>query len=78
MNCRELAETLLDYITGELAEEHRRQIEEHLGCCPPCVTFIETYQVTIKLTRRLPQAPVPPELKERLEAALREVRKDSV
>lgn len=77
MNCRELAETLLDYITGELAEEHRRQIEEHLGCCPPCVTFIETYQVTIKLTRRLPQAPLPPELKERLEAAMREINNES-
>lgn len=73
MNCRELAELLLDYVTGELSEEHSRLINEHLGCCPPCVTFLETYQVTIKLTRRLPPAPLPPELKKRLEAALREI-----
>ena len=76
MNCRELTEVLLDYITGELSEEHRDRIEKHLVRCPPCVTFVETYQVTIKLTRQLPQAPLPPELKERLQAALREIRRE--
>lgn len=74
MTCRDLAELLLDYVTGELSDEHKHSIEKHLVHCPPCVTFVETYQITIKLTRKLPQAPLPAELKERLEAALKEIR----
>jgi anti-sigma factor RsiW len=76
MNCRELAELLIDYITGELPAEHQRLVQEHLGECPPCVVFMETYRVTIKITGQLPCRPLPQSLKERLEKALAEIRND--
>ena len=72
MTCRELVELLIDFLDGDLPEERRRHIEEHLAFCPPCLTYLETYRVTIQLTRRLPDVPPPPELLERLKAALRE------
>ena len=75
MSCRELAELLLDYVAGDLPPEHRERIDRHLRLCPPCVVFIETYQCTIRLTRRLPQAPVPPELMRRLCQAAEEIRR---
>ncbi len=75
MTCRKLVELLVDYVSGELPAEHRELLERHLSHCPPCVTYVETYQLTIKLTRQLPPAPLPKSLHERLKAALDEIRK---
>jgi anti-sigma factor RsiW len=74
MTCRELVELLLDFLDGELPDERRRRLEAHLALCQPCLTYLETYKVTIQMTRRLPEVPPPPELLERLKAALREER----
>jgi hypothetical protein len=38
--------------------------------CPPCVVYVETYQATVRLTRRLPDAPPPPQVLHKLQAAL--------
>jgi len=70
MKCRELAELLVDYISGELPPEYLEKIKEHLGECPPCERYIETYRMTIKLTKKLPCAHMPQEMKERLWAVL--------
>jgi anti-sigma factor (TIGR02949 family) len=74
MTCRELVELLLEFLDGELPEDRRLRLESHLALCEPCLKYLETYKVTIQLTRRLPDAPPPPELLERLKAALREER----
>jgi anti-sigma factor RsiW len=70
ITCRQLVELLLDFVSGEMDAELRRRVEQHLRCCPPCVTYLETYQITIRLTRQLPQAPLPPQLIERLRDVL--------
>ncbi len=56
MNCRELAELLLDFVNGELAAEQCQCLEEHMHACPPCEVYVETYRLTIRLTRQLPCA----------------------
>jgi anti-sigma factor RsiW len=73
ITCRQLIELLVDYVSDELEPEHRALVEKHLGRCPPCVTYVETYQLTIKMTRKLPTAPIPPGLHERLLASFREI-----
>ena len=70
MNCRDLAEVLIDYVAGDLPPDEAERIRQHLDFCPPCVCYIETYQLTIRLTRHLPCEPLPEELKQRLQAAL--------
>jgi anti-sigma factor RsiW len=70
MTCRQLVEILLDYVAGDLPPEQSDLIRQHLCRCPPCVTYLETYQLTIKLSRQLPPAPVPHELLERVRAAV--------
>jgi anti-sigma factor RsiW len=77
MTCRELAEALIDFVSGELPEEHRARIEHHLRMCPPCVTYVETYRLTIRLTRRLPCAKLPPEMEKRLRAALEGIKPET-
>ncbi len=72
MTCQRLAELLLEFMSGELTPEHAAEIQQHLQACPPCVTFVETYQVTITLSRQLPTVPMRPEFARRLEQLLHE------
>jgi hypothetical protein len=70
VTCRDLAELLIDYIADELPPDQAEHIRQHLEFCPPCVCYIETYQLTIKLTRKLAPVAPPATLLERLRAAV--------
>jgi anti-sigma factor RsiW len=72
MTCRELADLLCDYLEGELEAERCAVIRSHLQACPECGCLVETYQLTIQISRRLPPSPVPEHLLERLKKALEE------
>jgi anti-sigma factor RsiW len=72
MNCRQLAELLIDFVSDELPPERKQHLEHHLQKCPPCLAYLETYRATIRMTRQLPCVPVPPELLERMRKALEE------
>ncbi len=72
ITCRELVELLIDFVSGELDDDRRLRIEAHLRCCGPCEAYLETYRITIQMTRQLPPVPLPPQLVERLRAALEE------
>lgn len=48
MKCRELAEFLYDYVSGELPEESRVHFEFHLSKCKNCHAYLVQYEVTIK------------------------------
>jgi anti-sigma factor RsiW len=76
MTCRQLIELLIDFVSDELPQEHRALVEQHLRRCPPCETYLKTYEMTIKLTRQLPCQPLPPQLVERLRAALHDIKKE--
>jgi hypothetical protein len=70
MNCREFAELLIDFLAGELDPEHQHEADGHMRCCPPCLTLLETYRLTIHLSQRLPCQPLPPSCEQRLLALL--------
>jgi anti-sigma factor RsiW len=71
IECRQIAELLGDYFDGSLPKATRELIEWHIDGCAPCVAFINTYRGTIAATRRLPDVPMPVELKKRLIAVLK-------
>ena len=48
MKCRELAEFLMDYVSGELPSESRTHFEFHLSKCKNCHEYLVQYEVTIK------------------------------
>jgi len=54
MNCAELLEFLVDYLSGELVVEHRETFELHVRGCPKCEAYIATYTHTVRLVRALP------------------------
>ncbi len=72
MTCRELTELLLDFVSGELAPAEVQRLTDHLNVCPPCVAILNTYRLTIQLTRQLPCNPLPPPCEQRLRAAVSE------
>ena len=52
MTCRELADFIMDYLTGELPEEVRTAFDHHLTLCPDCVNYLAAYRATVELNRR--------------------------
>lgn len=66
MTCQELVELVTDYREGRLSPEERRRFDEHLALCPPCVTYVEQIELTIRalgaLTPQVEQAPETQEL----------------
>jgi anti-sigma factor RsiW len=51
MKCRELAEFLNDYVSGELPEENRAHFEFHISKCKNCHEYMVQYEVVIKAGR---------------------------
>jgi len=76
MTCQRLVELLIDFVSGELPPEKCELVEKHLRMCPPCVAYLHSYQVTIRITRKLPCHPLPAALKERLLEALKEIERE--
>ena len=70
MNCQQLADLLMDFVSGELQPDFCIEIEEHMGVCPSCAAFVHSYRVTITLTRRLPTLPLREDFARRLEGLL--------
>lgn len=71
MDCEGVITRVYEYLDGELTVWRRRAITRHLDRCPPCAqgfTFeVEVRRVIISKCSE----EVPPELRARIEAALR-------
>ena len=80
MTCRECVELLLEFLEGDLEGEGEgggdlaERLRQHLENCPPCVTFVETYRMTITLTRKLPCGELPPDVAQRLWDAIQKCK----
>ena len=72
MECRRIAELLVDYLEGTLPKPTVELLEWHIDGCAPCVAFVNTYRGTVNATRALRDVEIPSELKTRLLAVLRE------
>jgi anti-sigma factor RsiW len=69
---------IVDYVTGELDPETTLLFEQHLRDCADCVSFLNTYQGTIRATRSLRYEQIPPELEARVRRVLRQRMKRAV
>jgi anti-sigma factor RsiW len=73
MTCREIADFLMDYLSGELPLDVRAQFDRHLSACPNCRAYIATYRATIHLGRQafaIPDADAQAEVPEELVSAI--------
>lgn len=81
ISCREFVDFLMDYLDGDLPQGQREVFESHLGLCPQCHTYLDTYRETVRLGRTLlcgaddaPPSDAPDELVQAILAALRSTR----
>lgn len=78
IKCSELIDFIADYLTGELGDSERSEFDRHLRVCPPCQTYLKTYEETIRACkaaerdgaeRRDSNLPIPEELVRAIMAA---------
>ena len=49
MTCREFADFMMDYLTGELPAPVKVRFEDHLRVCENCQRYLESYRQSIAL-----------------------------
>ena len=69
--CKDSIDSLVHFLDGELSPEDEAHLQEHLGGCPPCVDFVNTYRATSGMCRKALVKSMPPEVGNRLQAFLR-------
>jgi anti-sigma factor RsiW len=76
ISCEQLKDFCLDYLENELPTDECERFRRHLGQCPACVTFFETYRRTPELSREALAMEIPPEVKESIRSFLRTRTRD--
>ena len=71
LTCAQLVELVTDYLEGRLAPAERARLEEHLGFCDWCVTYLEQMRLTIRAVGQLKEEDLSPELQDKLLDAFR-------
>ncbi|WP_158542550.1 zf-HC2 domain-containing protein [Lujinxingia litoralis] len=71
MKCQKLVDLLTDYLEGDLEEEERAHLEEHLAYCPPCVDFLQRYKNTGPACKKVLIARMPDSMQQALSDFLR-------
>ena len=49
MTCREFADFMADYLSGELSADVRASFDHHLSVCPNCRKYLTSYDETVML-----------------------------
>jgi anti-sigma factor RsiW len=69
-DCSHIVSLLSDYLDGRLPADVRFDLEQHLGGCSECATFVESFRSTVSMLQTLTDADLPEELRLRLKAFL--------
>lgn len=81
MTCREFADFMADYLSGELSPKQRASFTDHLAVCPTCVTYLKDYEATVRLGRLAfedSDAPLPDAVPDSLVSAILASRKEEL
>jgi anti-sigma factor RsiW len=74
MNCEKAQEKFADYLTGDLDEAGRREVQEHILTCAPCREDLENLTVVWAKLGVLPEEQPGGELRHRFYAMLEEYK----
>ena len=78
MTCREFADFMADYLSGELPAAATSAFEFHLSLCVNCRRYLTTYEETVKLGKRAfddESAELPPDMPKQLTQAILSARR---
>ncbi|MDT8318276.1 MAG: zf-HC2 domain-containing protein [bacterium] len=71
MRCEDLVSVITDYLEGGMSSEFRAEFERHMGDCPSCLAFFETYKKTKELTSEIACEDIPDAVQERVRNLLK-------
>jgi mycothiol system anti-sigma-R factor len=69
-NCTETIHELYEYLDGELTDDKRRHIEQHLNDCSPCYEAFDFEAELRMVIRKRCAETVPDQLRQRIAQAL--------
>ena len=70
MKCKEVIRELSEYLDGELDPTLAEEVMRHLEHCEDCGIVVDTTRRTIEMYCNMEPAPLPAEVKQRLQRAL--------
>lgn len=76
VRCTELIELVTEWMDGELDEDTRARIEEHLVVCAPCTAYVTQLRQSIAAMERLDLDAPPAAVRDELLRAFRASRND--
>ena len=77
ITCREVVDFVMAYLDGELSPDQKHEFERHLGVCPSCLNYLNSYKATVSLGKSAMQnldEPATGTVPEGLLRAIREAR----
>jgi hypothetical protein len=79
MNCQEFADFLAEYVDKSLPEVQITAFEMHIADCPPCGSYLKSYELTIRLGKDAlcPDEAIPPDVPEDLIQAILRARRNT-
>jgi anti-sigma factor (TIGR02949 family) len=75
ISCQEIVELVTDYLEGSLSRADIKAFEAHLAGCPHCTNYLDQMRQMMKLTGRLTEEALEPELRVRLLDAFRDFKR---
>lgn len=75
LNCQELVELVTDYLEGRLSWIDRRRVDGHLADCEHCSRYLAQMRTTIRVTGRLREQDIAPEVRDAMLEAFRNFRR---
>jgi anti-sigma factor RsiW len=80
VTCREFADFMMDYLSGELSAERRAQFEQHVSLCANCRKYLTSYEETVKLGKAAfddDKGSLPPDVPDELVKAILAARRSA-
>jgi anti-sigma factor (TIGR02949 family) len=70
LTCKDFLHELSDFLDEAMDRELRAKLETHIAECPNCWVIADTTKRTIQIYKGMDPQPVPPDVEQRLMAAL--------
>ena len=81
LTCKQLIESLTDYLEGRLSLSRKAAFMLHLFCCGHCRAYLHNYETTITASKqafvKIDEVPNPGEVPEDLVQAILKARQES-
>lgn len=74
LTCQQLTEIVTDYVEGRMPFWRRTQVQLHLGMCRHCRAYLQQMKATVRTLGKLPEEPIPDDVKAELLARFRTLK----